>query len=103
VTVRAVQALATPKHVSRTKRKVSTECWGFSYVEIPDMKLMYRPDALIQGENASEFVATPAVSGPINVVKGLHPSEAVAPRHVSRKKTFVSDFDASATMLEAAD
>jgi hypothetical protein len=67
------------------------------------MKLTYRPDALIHGANASEFVETPAVSAPINTVDGVHPSEAVAPRQVSRKKTFVSDFDTSATRLEALD
>ena len=103
MTVRAVQALATPKHVSRTKRDVPTECWPFALVEIPEIKLMYRPEALIHGATASEFVATLAVSGPINVVEGTHPSEAVGPRQVSRKKMFVSDFDASTTRLEAPD
>jgi hypothetical protein len=51
-TVRAVQELVTPKQVSRTKRYVSTECWSFALIEIPEIKLMYRPEALIHGANA---------------------------------------------------
>jgi hypothetical protein len=101
--VRAVQELVTPKQVSRTKRYVSTEYWRFALVKIPEIKLMYRAEALIHGANASELVGTPAVSGPIKVVAGAHPSGAVAPKQVSRRKIFVFDLEVSATRSEALD
>jgi hypothetical protein len=68
------------------------------------MKLMYRPDALIHGVKASELAATPAtVWEPMNAVEGVHPSDAVAPKQVSRMKTLVLDFDGSFTRLVAVD
>src|ERR1700722_4703295 len=98
-----MQDVVAPTHVSRTKRYVSTKCRRFALVETPEIKLMYRPDALIQGANASESVATPADRASINVVEGMHPSGAVAPRQVSRKNIFVFDFVPSVTRFDALD
>ena len=102
--VRGAQGLVAPKHVSRAKRYFSTWLPRFALAEIPEIKLTYRPDALIHGVKASELAATPVTAWELsNAVEGVQPSGAVAPKQVSRMKTLVLDFDGSVTRLEAAD
>src|SRR6185437_2304088 len=56
--------------------------------KMPRMKLMKRPEGLMKGGTATDSLSPgDAAGGTISVVEGWHPSDAGAPRQVSRRKT----------------